>query len=285
MAGVMYRLWLARLVALVALGCFSSLPVRAADTQTALVFGVYPYLSPSQVVEQFSPLAEHLGQTLGRPVELRSAPDFQKFIERTQAGEYDIIFTAPHMGRLAEKRDGYLPAAQTGWGIEILVVARKDGPIKSLADLRGHSLAVGAKLSMTYQMVNHALEKRGLALERDVKFFNAASFSNVVEAVMRSEADAGATGTILWNPAPAEQKAALQEIFHAGPVPGFLVLAHPRIGAMTLKRLRQALFDFNQLPAGKTYFEKTGQIDFRPLDAATLKQIDPYTRVFANPGK
>lgn len=274
-----FRIWLTA-------SCFAAysvLPVWNAHAADELVFGVYPYLSSSQAVEQFAPLGDHLAQALGRPVSLRSAPDFERFIERTRTAEYDIVFTAPHMGRLAEKRDGYLPLAQTGYAIVIVVLARKDGPIKKLIELKGHTLATGAKLSMSYQMVDRELEKYGLTIGRDVRFVNTASFSNVLEALVRNEAEAGATGTLLWDKAPPDKHQVLHVIWRSQPVPGFLVLVHPRIGAAAIERLKQALLGFDKTPAGKTYFEKTQQLDFRPIDAATLKRIDPYTAVFDNP--
>lgn len=279
MLQAVFRFWL---TAIFCAACLL-LPVRYASAADELAFGVYPYLSSSQIVEQFSPLGDHLAQALGRPVSLRSAPDFERFIERTRAEEYDIVFTAPHMGRLAEKRNGYQPLAQTGYAIVVVVLARKDGPIKKLTDLKGHTLATGAKLSMSYQMVDRELEKHGLTIGRDVRFVNTASFSNVLEALVRNEADAGATGTLLWDKTSPDKHQVLHAVWRSQPVPGFLVLAHPRIGGAAIERLKQALLGFGKTPAGKTYFEKTQQLDFRPIDAATLKRIDPYTAVFDNP--
>lgn len=256
---------------------------QAAQGNNELVLGVFPYLSPSQIVEQFSPLNDHLTKSLDRPVSLRSAPDYAKFIERTRAGEYDIIFTAPHMGRLAETRDSYRPIAQTGYSIVIVALARKDGPITALADLKGRKIAIGAKLSMTYQIVDQALHKHSLALGRDVEFVDTAGFSNVLEALVRHEADAGATGTLLWDNAPPGKHEVLREIWRSAAVPGFLLLVHPRVGTATLKRIERAALDFSKTPAGKTFFETTQQIDFRPVDAATMKRIDPFTTVFGKP--
>jgi len=248
-----------------------------------LVFGVYPYLSPNQIVEQFTPLNDHLAKALGRPVLLRSAPNFAKFIERTSAGEYDIIFTAPHMGRLAEKRDGYRPLAQSANPFIFIALAKKDSPVKSLDNMRDRALAVGAKLSMTYQVMNQALGKSGLELGKNVKFVDTASFSNIIEAVLRGEADAGAAPTILLDNAPAEQRAQLKEIYRSQPLPSFFLLGHPRNGEATLKKLQAALNAFAGTPAGKTYFAKSLQVEFRPLNAATLERIDPFTSVFHEP--
>lgn len=254
-------------------------PIANAD-KSELIFGVYPYLSPNQIVEQFTPLSDHLSQSLGQPVTLRSAPNFEQFIERSHAGEYDIIFTAPHMGRLAEKHDNYRPLAQTGYPIVVVALVKNDSPIKSLSDLRNRKLAVGAKLSMTYQISNHALATSGLMLGKNVDFIDTASFSNVLEAILRGEADAGATGTLLWDSAPAEQRAQLREIYRSKPVPGFLLLGHKRNKAATLNAIQKSLLDFVQTPAGELYFSKTRQIDFRSLNSATMKRIDPYTAVF-----
>ncbi len=255
----------------------------ADNSKGELVFGVYPYLSPNQIVEQFSPLGDHLAKALDRPVVLRSAPNFAQFIDRTRAGEYDIIFTAPHMGRLAEKRDGYRPLAQSGNPFVFVALAKKGSPVKSLDDMRDRGLAVGAKLSMTYQAMNLALGKSGLELGKNVKFIDTASFSNIIEAVLRGEADAGAAPTILLNNAPAEQRAQLQEIYRSQPVPSFFLLGHPRNGDAVLNKLHAALIDFAGTPVGKTYFVKSLQGDFRPLDAATMKRIDPFTTVFDSP--
>lgn len=274
---------LTRLLLTVCLAAVVHSPVLAASGTDELIFGIYPYLSSSQTVDRFAPLSDHLAQALGRPVSLRSAPDFEKFIERSRLGEFDIIFSAPHMGRLAEKRDGYHVLAQTGYAIVIVLLARNDGPIQKLADLKGRSLAVGSRLSMSYQMVDRALADQGLSIGQDVHFVNTANFSNVLEALVRKEADAGATGTLLWDNAPPEKHNVLREIWRSQTVPGFLLLAHPRLGSAALKRLEQAILDFNGTPAGKIYFEKTQQLDFRPVSAATLKSIDPYTTVLGKP--
>lgn len=255
-------------------------PARANTGSDELVLGIFPFLSANQTVELFAPLSDHLARALGRPVSLRSAPDFERFVERTRAGEYDIVFTAPHLGRFAEKRDGYLPIAQTGYSIVVVVLARNDSSIKTLADLKGHSFAVGAKLSLAYLSVDHALKMQGLSLGRDVTFVGTTNFSNVLDALIRNEADAGATGSFLWDKAPADKHNFLHEIWRAPAVPGFLFLAHPRIDAATIRRLEPAILGFNATPAGKRYFEKTQQIDFRPVDVTALKRIDPYTAVF-----
>jgi phosphonate transport system substrate-binding protein len=247
-----------------------------------LIFGVYPYLTPTQIVETFTPLKEHIARTLGRPVAMVSAADFPTFIERTRKGEYDIIFTAPHMGRLAEKRDGYGRVAQTGYQITATVVARKDGNINSLDDLRGRKIAVGSRDSMTHQIIEKDLYKKGMLLGREVQFVET-SFSNLTQAVLRKEVDAGVTGKSVYESASEELRRDLKVIYQAAPAPGFLVMAHSRLGDASLRRLQGALATFKDTTEGAAYFKKVPQVDFRPIDEATMKRIDPFVAVLIQP--
>jgi phosphonate transport system substrate-binding protein len=247
------------------------------------IFGVYPYLSPTQVVDQYASLRDQIAKSLGRPVAMVSAPDFPAFIDRTRKGDYDVVFTAPHMGRLAEKRDGWRRVAQTGYQMEIVVLARADTNVRQLPDLRGQSMAVGSRDSMTYQIVNEALGEKGLALEQDVMVVETPSFSNVMHALTRGEADAGATSKRLWGMAPATQRTAVREIFLSRPTPGFLIMAHPRLGEAAIAALQNALVRFKDTPEGEAFFRKTQLIDFRPIDEAVMRRIDPYTTVLTHP--
>lgn len=264
----------------VALLALVALPVQAAD-DGALVFGVFPYLSPRVMVEQFNPLKDYLEKSLGRPIELRSAKDYSSFIEGTTRGDYDFIFNAPQLARLAQKREGYLPLAQTGHRLQIIAVTRKDSTVESLEDLHGQSISIGARMSMTHQIMRDELRKVGLELERDVNYLDTAYFSNVLQSVIRGDAIAGATDISLWHGAPAEERAELREFFRAKTVPGLILVGHPRLGNETLVTLQKALYAFNLTPEGRVYFDKTKLADFQPVDEATMESLDPYTEIYS----
>lgn len=268
---------------LIALLCLLTGTARAAPAGD-LVMGVFPFLSSRQMLEQFTPLKDHLAQALGRPVELQSAPDYKTFIERTSSGDYDLIIDAPHLARLAQKRDGYRLLAQSGYKVEFLVVTRKDSTIQSLADLRGRAVAIGARQSLTHMLLGHELMKSGLVLGKDVLYLDTATFSNVLQAVIRGDAAVGALTALVWNGAPAEARNELRELFRQKDIgPGLVLLAHPRLDDATLRKAKDALFSFKDTPPGKAYFEKTKQIDFRPVDDATLRVMDPYAEMLVKP--
>lgn len=270
-SSVAFRLFVGLLLTL------AGLPMAAGQE---LVFGVYPYLSPTQVVEHYAPLRDHIARTLGRPVSMVSAPDFRSFMERTRSGTYDIVFTAPHMGRLAEKRDGWQRIAKTGYQIQAVMLVRADSDIRKLQDLRSRTVAVGSRESMTYQLAGERLAAEGLALGRDVRVAPSTSFSNVIHAVTRGEVDAGVTSRRLWHLAPEAQRHMVRSLFESSPTPGFFIMAHPRLGDEAIGRLRLALFSYKDTGAGAAFFARTEQVDFRAIDDATMRLIDPFTNVF-----
>jgi phosphonate transport system substrate-binding protein len=116
----------------------------AAKAQPELVFGVYPYLTATEIVDQYALLRDYVARITDRPVSMVSARDFPAFIDRTRSGDYDLVFTAPHMGRLAEIRDGWRQVVQTGFRMEIVILTRKDSRIRQLEDLRNRSISVGS---------------------------------------------------------------------------------------------------------------------------------------------
>ncbi len=83
------------------------LPVCNLSASDQLIFGFLPYHSPSKLIGLHKPLIKFLNEDLIETVTMISAPNFKAFRKRTRDGHYDLIFTAPHMARLAEIEVGY----------------------------------------------------------------------------------------------------------------------------------------------------------------------------------
>lgn len=242
--------------------------------------GLFPYVSSTQLVQFHSPLIKYLSQTLGLEVNLVTAPDFMSFMERTQQGEYDIIFTAPHLGRLAEKRDGYKRMAMTGHRVEGLFLAKKESEINSLDDLKNKKIMAAQRISVIYQMMLKTLADKGMVDGKNITIIETKTHNNALYAPLRDEADASVTGALLWHTLGQEYKDKLKVIGSTNSVPGFVLLSHPRVPAETQKKLQKALFNFGKTAEGKAYFESNGLKEFLPIDDKTMRELDPYIRIF-----
>ncbi len=268
---------------LVTLFLFSS-PVTASQKGNPLILGVFPYISANQMVGQLSPLVKRMEEALGREIIMISAPNFMSYMKRVTKGEYDLVVTAPHMGRLSQKRDGWKLVVMSSQQTATLLLVRNDSGIEKIEDLRGKKMAVGNWRSVTYQMAEKALAEKGLTLGKDVKVVETATFSNVVQSVFLGEVEVGATPTLLWDKwihVNKEQHQQLREIFRAKKPapPSFLVMVPPKTEQSMIHQLRESLLSFNDTPEGKNFFKKSQYESFLPPDQKAMEAIDPYIHV------
>lgn len=251
--------------------------VHAAEAP--LTLGVFPYVSRGQLMEFHTPLKTYLEQQLQRPVDMVTAPNFVEFMTRTQNGDYDLVLTAPHLGRLAEVRDGYQRVAMTAHRVYGIFLARKDSGIRRLADLRGKTLMAAQPVSIVYQMGMETLRQHGLEPGRDVTVIGSLTHNNALYAPLRRESDASVTGLVLWNNAERDLRTGLREIGKTGGVPGFMLMANKRMPPEQIRRIQDALFKFDKTKEGKAYFAVTEFQKFEKIDDKSMKQLDPYLRV------
>jgi phosphonate transport system substrate-binding protein len=252
---------------------------QAAATVTPLVFGVFPYVTSGQLMAYHHPLKVYLESRLKRPVELVTAPDFGEFVARTERGDYDLILTAPHMARLAEKRDGYRRIARTGNEVQGVFLVRRDSGIRSLADLKGRKIMAAQPLSIVYQMAMDTLKTHGLVPGQDLTVVQGGTHNNALYASMRQETEASVTGAILWSNADESLRATLVEIGRTQSVPGLAIMAHLRLSPALRQEVQALLLDFEHTPAGKVYFDATNLGGLETIDDRTMRALDPYTRI------
>lgn len=254
-----------------------------ASEKPPLTLGVFPYVSPVQLAAFHTPLKDHLAKSLQRPVSLVTSPDFYSFIERTRQGQYDIIITAPHLGRLAETRDGYQRLAQTGHVVQGIFLVHKDSKIQTLGDLKGKTVMVAQRVSLIYQMAEQLLRQNSLVPGETVSIVETRTHNNAMHAPVRGEADASVTGTLLWRILEDKQKEQMRVIGTTEEAPGFLIMANKRLSKPDVAKIKGLLLDFHQVPGSGAYFAATGYERFKHIDDRMMRRLDPYTRILAEP--
>ncbi len=274
------RVFLFRTVLLALTFAVSATGVSGASAP--VVFGIFPYVSPAKLVQFHRPLKEWLERILGRPVSLVSAPDFDTFVKRTAARRYDYILTAPHLGRLAQRRSGYQPIARTLHVVQGIYLARADSDIHSLADLKDKTITMAARVSIIFQMAEHQLKQHGLRDGIDITIRETSTHNNAMYAPLRGESDASVTGILLWSKLGQGHKAQLRVIGRTPEAPGFFFMANPGIPKGDVNRVREAVMQFHDTEAGATYFRTTGLKGFAPITNDMLQALDPYIQFFVH---
>jgi len=251
--------------------------------QQILSFGIFPYVSPVQLVKFHIALKNALAQTLGKEIFLITAPDFKQFVQRSQKSTYDFMMTAPHLGRLAEVRDGYQPIAHTMHSVQGIYLVAKNSKIRKLKDLKGKVLTLVGRTAIITQMVEQQLNKLGLYNGKNITFQFTKTHNNAMFSPLRGESDASVTGILLWNKIGLKNSNNKMRIIGKSPTSiGFQVMASKNISSIDFLNIQKLLLNFHKTKLGQTYMKKTGFKYFKKITPEAKKNLDPFIKIFLN---
>ena len=260
------------LATIVALGGGALSPLRAAGAP--LRVGLVPYMSPTVLLNAFRAVREHLERSLDRPVEMLTGKDLRSFVEATARNEYDMVLLPAHVARLAMVDWRYEPVAGTVDTLQVQVLVKGSGPVRSTADLKGRSAVMLDALSLTATVGIKWLQDQGLASEVTVQPLP--SINSAMFALDRGEVAmvvAGTTQLLLLPPSTPRNERVLATI---GDIPGPIYVARPGLPADELTRLRAAMAAFKPDPALPVTAPTSV---LRPVSAAELAALDPFVAI------
>lgn len=263
------RYWLAAVVlTLCALG------VLNAQAQP-LRIGVLPYLSPRSLLLEFAPLRSFLASELQQEVELQTARDLPHFLQRTHAGDFDLVISAPHFARLAQREHGFLPLVAIRADFYALLLVPKASPAQTLRELKGKTLHLPHRLSFVSLQIEDFLRQRGLNPELDVHLLYYSTDNNAILATEQSSGDAGAAQRSVFENMPKDITAQLRVLGSTQSAMSLVILAHPRMTSVTLQALQLALNKFPYSVGGLSFFQAS-HAEFSPADAGIMATLDMY---------
>jgi phosphonate transport system substrate-binding protein len=140
------------------------LATASAAQDRELVFGVTEGVTyqatPKEIRDKFTPLAEYVGKAAGRRVKVVLVPAYDDVRAGMAKQEYDLVFIHPAHVAMAEIKEGRYKAIAwtsgfTDYTVSVLVNANE--PLKSLDDLKGHTLVTPDPDSITAMMVRAML--------------------------------------------------------------------------------------------------------------------------------
>jgi phosphonate transport system substrate-binding protein len=271
---------LAALAGWLAAACW---PVHAAAQAVApLRVGLPPFLSPAALLEAYRPLREHLERTLRRPVEMVTAKDFRTLAESARSGDFDMAQVPAHMARLAMTDWRFEQVAGTFEQLDVLVLVKVGGPVRSSADLRGRSIGLLDPLSLTGTVGRKwLLDQR---LEAAVTVVTLPSINSGLFSLDRGEVAAIVAARSQLETQPAGTPRSEQPLATIATIPGPIYVARPDLPAAELAALRAAMASFTPDPARPS---TAANSRLRALAPAQLAALDGYAAVarqmLANP--
>jgi phosphonate transport system substrate-binding protein len=178
-------------------------PVQDRPAHT-LTFGVYSFKKPTEVVRDFVVATDALAAALTKDtggavaIQLRVFKTYDECLTRFVAGDIDIVRFGPASYVLSKQRQPkvQLLAAEQEDGkkrCKGVIVVRKESPIQTLADLKGHSFGFGDENSTIGRYLSQAqLVDAGIHADDLSSFRYLDRHDKVFKAVEVGDFDAGA---------------------------------------------------------------------------------------------
>ena len=241
----------------------------------ALTVGVLPNISARVLLPQYEPWVEHLGREVGRKVEVVTAANFRAFAEATRRGDYDVIVTAPNLGRLAQADSGWVPLASYEPRIPALLVASATNASNAPGQVTGKSLALANPQSLVALAGIQWLEKQGVR-PGEYKVAQVANDDSLGTLLISGEAPLAMMSGGEFRAKPEAMRKSLRVVTEMAQLPGFLVMVNPALPKPQQAKLRDLLLAFPNTEAGKRFLALSGFTGIKPVDDRDLKFLDAF---------
>lgn len=209
-----------------------------------VTFGVIPLQDKDVMTKKFTALAQYLSKELGETVTLKIGNDYNEIESGLADGSIQIAYVGPSGAIKANKKNpAVIPLVKVVKSgspfYKSYVIAKKDSPLSSPADLKGKVFAFGDKGSTSsYLVPKFILANNGVTLEDLKEAKLTGSHSNVLAAVLDGSADAGGLKESLA--LKNEDKVKFLEI--SKPIPNFPVCANIKaLGKEKAKKVQAVL--------------------------------------------
>jgi phosphonate transport system substrate-binding protein len=246
--------------------------VSMAADPGVLRFGVFPRWNAQQMVREFTPLAQLLTRSLGHEVRIETDKDFDAFMKRVYAREFDVV----HLNQLqylrAHSQAGYQVIAglceSPECTIRALIVARSDAGLREIGDLRGKAVAFGGRDAMvSHVLARELLRRRGLPPE-DYKTVFTTNPPNALLTVYNGEAEAAGVGSGVLQRSEITRRvdvARLRILAESEAIPPLPVAVRNDLDSQLVQRLREALLGMADIAGGESALARIGAIRFAPV--------------------
>lgn len=255
---------------------------RAAENKPVRI-GIVPSESVKVLLERYQPLMDYLSAKLGRPFELRPSKSYDEIVDKLSTGGIDGGVLGSFVGREALRKIAAVPVARPEKGgvssYRGFVIARKDGGIRKIEDLKGKTFDyVSQGTSAGYVFPRALLKEKGIDPEG---FFSKTTFAGKHDIapvkVLNRESDGAAVKDLVFEKlAKGDPRVAaeLAVIHRSEGFPESTILFRKETPPDLVKAVRQALLAMDKDPAGKPALASIGADRYIPTGAKDFAYLE-----------
>ncbi|PKM94489.1 MAG: phosphate/phosphite/phosphonate ABC transporter substrate-binding protein [Firmicutes bacterium HGW-Firmicutes-1] len=218
-----------------------------------IIFGVNPFMEPESIKRMYVPILERVCASIGLKARIIIVRSYDALSEGVEKGIIDIGWFSPFAYVNAHDKCGVKAVVTPRVGGKSsyngYIIARKDGEVKNMNDLKGKSFGyVDQNSASGYLYARDSMKNSNLNPD---KIFNKVVFlgnhDNVINAVMQREIDAGATYNEAMEKAQANGIAVneLNIISKTDDIPKDALAARKDMPDDMIEKIRKAFVEFN----------------------------------------
>ena len=215
-----------------AVGMFAIVGSAAADKTNPdkLRVALLPDENASTLIQNAQPLKRYLEETLKKEVEIIVTTDYSSMIEAMRFGRIEVAYFGPFSYVLAKSKAPEIEPFAVGIekgkpNYQSILIANVDGPVKEMADVKGHPFAFGDRASTSSHLAPRAhLAKSGLIGDVDYKVVHLGQHDAVARAVAAGQLPAGALSEAIYRVLIETKKvdpAKLKQLALSDPIPNY----------------------------------------------------------------
>lgn len=252
-------------------------------TKPAVYFGVISRYNPRIMFEEYQPIMDYLTANTPYRFVLKLGKTYEDAVDFLCKNDVQVASLGGLTYLEAHKRCGAQPVVRplnkTGKAFyRSIIVVRKDNPIQTLADLKGHSVAFASRHSTSGNLVpRYELAKAGIHVRDFSIYTNLKHHDMVAKAVLKGEFDAGAVKDII---AYKYLQRGLKILHISAAIPSVPIVARRDCDPKIVAALKKALLGVDpQNPAHRVFLAswnaefRYGFTEARDADYDILRKI------------
>jgi phosphonate transport system substrate-binding protein len=261
-------------------------PAATAAEGKAIVIGDVG-AKPTAIIDGTQPFADYLaGQLSAQGITkgvVKVAPDFATIADWLKTGQVDMIFQTPYPAVLLEDAVGAKTILRRWKGGDAdyytVIFARADSGMKTLADLKGHMMAVQDEYSTSSYMLPMAyVLEAGLRLTKkdspdvtvaadEVGYTNSKSDDNTLQWVISGKVAAAGTDNRTYEKIPEETRKQLIILGETEKTPRNVLMVRADLDPALVEALKTVLLTMEKSEEGKAAlksYQSTAKFDELP---------------------
>lgn len=240
-----------------------------------IIFGILPFISAEQLVEQFTPLTQYLSKHLVVPVRIETAPNFVEFARRTHEDQrYDILFTAPHFYPQAHSKAGYqLIVSVNSPDMWAVIVVPMKSDIHSLDDLVGKRLATVHPMGLATLLVRKHLLAHGVDPDVDLTMIATPTHDASLLSSYHGVTDASALMQPPYEVASLQIRNNMRILAKTESTPHIPISVSPRISERCATDISKVLLKMDSTIEGQNVLKRNQFSGFKQAQAEEYEKI------------